>query len=89
MFDCLAASLNVAFKCFPMFDQVQTFSCNILQITNKSFQDRFGTLSHKACKSRKKQPIKSIVSCMDVACHVIISAVICTKCSVGSLAHFV
>ena len=30
MFDRLAASLNVAFEWFPMFDVDQTFSSNIL-----------------------------------------------------------
>ena len=31
MFDRLAASLNIAFKWFPMFDKVQKFLSNILR----------------------------------------------------------
>ena len=51
MFHRSAASLNIAFKWFPMFDQVQTFSSNILHY--KQMFDHLATLSHKAYESGK------------------------------------
>ena len=60
MFDRLAASLNIAFKWFPMFDQVQTFSSKILHY--KQMLDHLATPSRKACETGKKQPIRSAIS---------------------------
>ena len=65
MLDRSAASLNIAFKWFPMFEQVQTFSSNILHYKEMFY--RLAILSHKTCYSGKKQPITSGVSCM--SCH--------------------
>ena len=62
MFDRLVASLSIAFKWFHMFDQVQTFSSNILHYKQMFYL--LATLSHKACESRKKQPITSGISCV-------------------------
>ena len=56
-----ATSLNIAFKWFPMFDQVQTFSANILRY--KQMFPRLATLAHKACESwSDTQPITSDIS---------------------------
>ena len=52
MLDRLAASLDIEFKWFPMFDQVQTFSSIILHY--KKMSDHLFTLSQKACESDRK-----------------------------------
>ena len=75
MFDCLATYLNIAFKWFSMFDQVQTFSSNILHC-KQMFDCLLGTLSHKGYESGKNQPITSGVTCVDLVCHIIISGVV-------------
>ena len=75
MFDRLAASFNIAFKGFPMFDQVQTFSSKILHY--KQMFDPCHTKLVRAGKSGQSQGVFP-------ACHVIISAGIHTKCCVGS-----
>ena len=78
MFHRLAASLNIAFKWSPMIDQVQTFSSNILRY--KLMFHRLATLPHKARESGKSNQSQSVFP----ARHVIISAGILTKCSMGS-----
>ena len=57
MFHRLAASLNIAFKWFCMFDLDQTFSLNILRC--EQMFDRLATSANKACASGKKQPIRN------------------------------
>ena len=64
-----------------MFDQVQTFSSNIVYY--KQMFDRLATLPYKACKSGKKLYFLPTWDYVDLACHVIISAVIRTKRSVS------
>ena len=56
MFDRSAASLNIAFKWFAMFDLDQTFSSNIL--LHQQIFDCLATSAKKASASGKKQPIR-------------------------------
>ncbi len=60
MFDRLAASLNIAFKWFPMFDQDQTFSSNIL--LHAQMFDRLATSANKASQGGKKQRIRNRIN---------------------------
>ena len=79
MFDRLAASLSTAFNIwFPMFDQVQTFSSNILRY--KQMFDLLASLSHKACRRAGKSNQSQAVF---LGCHVIILAGIHSKRSVS------
>ncbi len=73
MFHRLAASLNIAYKWFPMFDLDQTFSSNIL--LHAQLFHRLATSANKASQSGKKQPIRNRI----------ISAVIRTKRYMDSL----
>ena len=57
MFECLAASLNIAFKWLPMFDLHQTFSSNIL--LHEQMFDRLAASANKAMQAGKKQPIRN------------------------------
>ena len=91
MFHHLAAALNTraTFKWFPMFDQVQTLSSNILHY--KQMFDHLANLCHtklaRAGKSNQSQAVFPAWDCVDLTwttCHVIISAVIHTKRSAGS-----
>ena len=57
MFKRLAASFNIAFTWFSMFDLDHTFSPNNLRC--KQMFDCLVTTANKACVSRKKKPIRN------------------------------
>ena len=67
MFDRLAASLNIAFKCLPMFDLDQTFYSNIL--LHEQMFDHLATSANKPRASERKQPIQNRICVTSLHVH--------------------